>query len=126
MPGGVNRKILRVHRNNRCCEWESFRGEAAAHEIDEGLDGEFHEEEGLGDEIVAAAHGGIGAAFEIGKTGDENNGGGFVALEGTELGAKLKAVHARHVHVEKDEVPLALGKKVHGDFGAFKAGAGQL
>ena len=104
-----------------------LRGETAAHEIDEGLDGGVSmKRKGLGDEIVAAAHGGVGAAFEISEAGDEDDGGGFVALEGAKLGAKFEAVHAGHVHVQKDEVPLALGEEVHSDFGAFETGARKL
>ena len=76
--------------------------EAATQDVDERFDGEFDEEEGFGDEIVAAAHGGVGPAFEIGKAGDENNGSLLVERDGAEFGAKLEAIHARHIDIQED------------------------
>ena len=51
---------------------------AAAQDVNQRLDRKFDEEKRLGDEIVSAAHGGIGPAFEIVQAGDKNDGRLFV------------------------------------------------
>ena len=80
--------------------------EFAAEDVEECFDGQFHEEERFGDEIVAAAHGGIGAAFEVVEAGDKDDGRFFVSGQGAHFCAELKAVHAGHVDVEKDQIEM--------------------
>ena len=92
----------------------------------EGLDGEFDEEKRLGDEVVAAAHGGVGAALEISEAGDEDDRGLFVTVETAQLGAEFKSVHARHIDVQEDEVEIFFGKEVEGGLGIFEVGGLQF
>ena len=80
--------------------------EMAAEDVEKGFDGKFHEEERFGDEIVAAAHSRIGAAFEVIEAGDKHNGRFFVSGQGTHLGAQFEAVHARHVHIQKNQIEM--------------------
>src|ERR1035438_9687121 len=87
--------------------------------MDEGLDGELNKKKGLRDEVVAAGHHGTGAAVEVGKDGDKDDGGFFVAGQGAQFGAEFKAGHAGHVHVQKDEVERVFGKELEGGVRVF-------
>src|SRR5258706_9111830 len=57
-----------------------FRGGPSAQDINQRLDRQFNEQERFGNQVVAPADGGVGAALEIRQAGDENDGGGLVAL----------------------------------------------
>ena len=95
------------------------RHEAGAQDVQEGFHGQFDKEKRLGDEIVAAAHGGAGAAFETGESGDEDNGSFFVKWQGPQFGAELKPGHARHINIKEDEVEFVLTDQIEGGFGIF-------
>src|SRR5579884_473890 len=110
---------------SRWSGWSRF-GESSAQDVHHRLDGEFHEEKRLGNQIVSAAHGGVGAAFKIGEPGDEHHGSSFISHKGAQLGAKFKPVHSRHVHIEKDEVICVFGKHVQRGLGILNRGGRQL
>src|SRR6266704_1552290 len=99
-----------VERAKRCTDRLAVNGfggiEMAAEDVEKGFDGKFHEEERFGDEIVSATHGGIGAAFKVVEAGDEHNGRFLVGRQSAQFGAQFEAVHARHVHVEKNEIEM--------------------
>ena len=61
---------------HRACLFGS--GGARLEEINQSFNGQFEEQEWLGNEIISSAHGGIGAAFQIVKAGNENDRGGFM------------------------------------------------
>ena len=79
--------------------------------MDQRLDGQFDEEKWLADKIVAAGHGGIGAAVKVIEAGDEHDRCFFVLGHGAQFGAQLEPVHVGHVHVEKNQVILVLAKQ---------------
>src|SRR3954470_17314296 len=64
--------------------------QASAEEVHQRFYGEFHKQERLGDEIVAAAHGRIGAAFEVVEAGNKDNRSLFVRSQAAEFGAKFE------------------------------------
>ncbi len=88
--------------------------------MDEGFDGEFDEEKGFADEIVAAGHHGTGAIVKIAQGGDKNDGGFLVLRQGAELGAEFIAGHAGHVHIEEDEVEIIFREQLERNNGVFQ------
>src|SRR5439155_18507874 len=101
-------------------------GQLAFENIVQGFDRQFHEQKGLGDEVVAATQCGAGAALEVGQPGDKHDGRFGVSGQGAQFGAQFKAVHARHIDIEKDEVEQIFGKHIQREVRVFHADAFQV
>src|SRR5262245_12107872 len=105
-------EILPGRDAQRVGDSHSSDAQLAFENILQGFYRQFHEQKGLGNEVVAAAERGAGAALEVGQAGDEDNRSSGVSGEGAQFLAQFKTVHPGHIDVEKDEVELVFGKHV--------------
>src|SRR5471030_366962 len=107
---------MQIHPTHEIPPSVSLGLQFSAQNMDQSFNRQLDEEKRLGDEIVAAGHGGTGAVVEVAQAGDEHYGRLLVEWQCAELGAKFKAGHAGHVHVKEHEVKIAFGEKLVGGF----------
>ena len=98
----------------------------AFHQEREGFHGEFDGQDGFLNDVITAREEVVGALFEIGGTGDEDDGGLGVTGDFAEAGVEFETVHAGHEVVEEDEVVMVLAEKLEGFVGRVGAGGFDL
>lgn len=97
-----------------------------ADELGNGLDGEFHGENRLGDEVVPAGDDALRAALEIAVRGDVNDGRLFVARQATDSTTQVVAIELRHFNVEQEQIETDLCQQVERRQGIFRGMAGKV